>query len=62
MALPASTAAKIFNKDGEDVLAHCEKHSKDMVELAGLCKLLFFTIAIFLFVLLLRYSSGYRLY
>ena len=44
MALPASTKAKKVDKDEEEVLAQCEKHSKDLVELAGLCKLLSFTI------------------
>ena len=36
---PASTRAKRVDKEGEEVLAHCEKHSK---ELAGLCKLLLY--------------------
>ena len=39
-----STKVKGVDKDGEEVLAHCEKHSEDSVELTGLCKLLFFTI------------------
>ena len=42
-ALPASTKAKGVDKDGEEVL-HTEKRSNDSVELAGLHKLLFFTI------------------
>ena len=41
-AIPASTTAKRVAKDGDEVLAHCEKHSNDPVELAGLCKLFFF--------------------
>ena len=38
--------AKRIDKDGAEVPAHCERHSKDSVELAGLCKLLFFTIQV----------------
>ena len=49
MALPASMKAKRVDKDEEEVLAHCEKHSKDTVELAGLCKLLFFTLWVAMF-------------
>ena len=61
--LLASMKAKIFDKDGEEVLVLCEKHSNDSVELAGLCKLLFFySCRCLLFVLLLRYSSDCRLY
>ena len=44
MAPPASASTKVKRVDGEEVPAHCEKHSKDSVELAGLCKLYFFTI------------------
>ena len=36
-AIPASTKANLFDYDGNVVLAHCEKHSKDSVKLAGLC-------------------------
>ena len=32
-ALHASMKAKGVDKDGEEVLSHCEKHSKDSVEL-----------------------------
>ena len=39
---------KSVDNDGEEVLAHCEKHSK---ELAGLCMLLFFTIQVVMFVI-----------
>ena len=38
-ALPASNKAKSVDKDGEEILAHCEEHSKDSVGLASLCKL-----------------------
>ena len=34
--------AKRVDKDGEDVLAHCEKRRKGSVELAGVCKLVIF--------------------
>ena len=43
-AFHASTKAKIVDKDGENVLSHWEKHSKDALELVGLCKLLYFAI------------------
>ena len=36
---------KRVGKDGEGVL-HTEKHSNDSLELAGLCKLLFFTLLV----------------
>ena len=42
--LHASMKEKRIHNDGEEILAHCEKHSNDSVELASLCKLLFFTI------------------
>ena len=42
--LHASTKVKGFDKNGEEVLAYCDKHSEDSVELAHLCRLLFFTI------------------
>ena len=35
MTLLASTKAKRVDNDGEEVLAHCEKRSKDSVELTG---------------------------
>ena len=38
-ALPASKKEISVDKDGEEVLAHCEEHSKDLVGLASLCKL-----------------------
>ena len=38
-AASSSTKVKSVDKDGEVVLAHCEKHSKDSVGLASLCKL-----------------------
>ena len=41
-ALYASAKAKRVDKDGEVVLAHCDKNSKDSVELVGLCKLFIF--------------------
>ena len=44
MAYHASKKGKRVGKDGEGVLACCEKCSQDSVELAGLCKLLFFTL------------------
>ena len=48
--LHASTKAKIVDKDGEAVLAHREKHSKDPVERAGLYRLFFFfTISVAMF-------------
>ena len=40
--LQASTKAE--GVDNREVLAYCEKHSKDSVELEDLCKMLFFTI------------------
>ena len=39
--LLTSIKAKRIDKDEEEVLAHCEKRSKDLGGLAGLCKLLF---------------------
>ena len=51
---------KRVDKDGEEVLTHCEKHRKDSLELTSLCKLLFFTIWVAMLVLLLGYSSGYK--
>ena len=44
MFVPASMKSQIVDKDGEEILAHCSKHSKDSVEMNGQCKLLFFTI------------------
>ena len=44
-----STTAKDLIKMGEDVLAHSVKHSKDSVEQACLCKLLFLTIWVAMF-------------
>ena len=44
-----STKAKIVDKVGEDVLTHCERHSKDALELVGLCKLLYFAIYVAMF-------------
>ena len=49
LALHASTKERRVDKDGEEVLAYCMKHSKDSVELAGLCRLLFFTIWVAMF-------------
>ena len=49
MVLPGSMEAKSVDKDGEEVPAHYEKHSKDSVELASLCKLLFFTLWVVMF-------------
>ena len=43
-ALPASTKAKRVDKDVDEVLARCEEHSKDSVERAGLCELLYFAL------------------
>ena len=43
-AAPASTKAERVDKDGQEELAHCGKRSRDSVELADLCKLLFLTI------------------
>ena len=40
--LHASMKAKRVDKDGVEVLAYCEKCSKDSVELTGPCKLLYF--------------------
>ena len=40
---------KRVDKDGDAVLAYCEKHSKDSVELAIMCKLLFFNILVAMF-------------
>ena len=37
--LPASKKEISVDKDGEEVLTHCEEHSKDSVGLASLCKL-----------------------
>ena len=37
----SSTKANSVDKNGEEVLAHCEKHSRDSVVLEGLCKLFF---------------------
>ena len=40
---------KRIDKDGEEILAHCEKYNNDSVDLAGLCKLLFFAIYVAMF-------------
>ena len=47
--------AKRVDKEGEEILAHCEKHSNDSVELACLCKLLFLTIWVAMFAVLSCY-------
>ena len=36
----------IIDKAGELVLAQCEKYSKDLAELTGMCKLLLFMFAV----------------
>ena len=41
-ALHASMKAKRVDKDEEKVLAHCEKSTKDSIEMAGLCKAVIF--------------------
>ena len=48
-ALHTSTKVKRVDKDGEEVVAHCEKGSNDSVELAGMCKLEFLTILVTMF-------------